>query len=107
MVACCVQVPVTPFAGGTSLEGHTMTPYKGITINMNSMKVHMWRATVISNNFISLLEFCLYFFENETYVLLIYTIISRSTLNRIWYLELKYCNRNGFLCERFLHDCVI
>lgn len=39
MVLCCVQVPVTPFAGGTSLEGHTMTLNKGVSINMNSMKV--------------------------------------------------------------------
>jgi D-lactate dehydrogenase (cytochrome) len=32
------KVPVTPYAGGTSLEGHTMTPYGGVSINMNMMK---------------------------------------------------------------------
>ncbi|KAG0623220.1 hypothetical protein M758_3G157500 [Ceratodon purpureus] len=40
IVKACAKykVPVIPFAGGTSLEGHTMTPYKGVSVNMNSMK---------------------------------------------------------------------
>ncbi|KAG0598245.1 hypothetical protein M758_12G057200 [Ceratodon purpureus] len=40
VVKACAKykVPVIPFAGGTSLEGQTMTPYKGVSINMNSMK---------------------------------------------------------------------
>lgn len=40
IVKACAKykVPVTPFAGATSLEGHTLTLEKGVSINMNSMK---------------------------------------------------------------------
>jgi hypothetical protein len=30
---------VTPYAGATSLEGHTLTPFRGVSIDMNQMKV--------------------------------------------------------------------
>eukprot|EP00850_Spirogloea_muscicola_P022888 SM000316S12303 [mRNA] locus=s316:94325:98134:- [translate_table: standard] len=37
--ACALhRVPLTPFAGGTSLEGHTMTPCAGVSIDMSLMK---------------------------------------------------------------------
>jgi D-lactate dehydrogenase (cytochrome) len=29
---------VTPYAGATSLEGHTLTPFRGVSIDMNQMK---------------------------------------------------------------------
>eukprot|EP00271_Cylindrocystis_brebissonii_P019592 TRINITY_DN600_c0_g1_i2.p1 TRINITY_DN600_c0_g1~~TRINITY_DN600_c0_g1_i2.p1 ORF type:complete len:484 (+),score=75.40 TRINITY_DN600_c0_g1_i2:282-1733(+) len=32
------HVPITAFSGGTSLEGHTLTPYAGITLDMSRMK---------------------------------------------------------------------
>ena len=35
------SVPVTPYAAGTSLEGHTTTPRGGISINMTRMDVRM------------------------------------------------------------------
>lgn len=40
IVRACAKfkVPLTPFAGGTSLEGHTMTLQRGVSIDMNSMK---------------------------------------------------------------------
>ena len=40
MKACSkYSVPVTPYAAGTSLEGHTTTPHGGISINMTRMNV--------------------------------------------------------------------
>ncbi|XP_073385431.1 D-lactate dehydrogenase [cytochrome], mitochondrial isoform X3 [Physcomitrium patens] len=32
------KVPMIPFAGGTSMEGQSMTPHKGVSINMKLMK---------------------------------------------------------------------
>lgn len=65
MVSYCVQVPVIPFAGGTSLEGQTMTPYKGVSINMNSMKVRMCGLTVLLNKSMFFVEVCCIFFEGK------------------------------------------
>ncbi|KAH8970927.1 hypothetical protein BDL97_02G114300 [Sphagnum fallax] len=40
VVKACARykVPVTPYAGATSLEGHTLTPFRGVSIDMNQMK---------------------------------------------------------------------
>ncbi|GAQ91178.1 FAD/FMN-containing dehydrogenases [Klebsormidium nitens] len=37
--ACAAEkVPLVPFGGGTSLEGHTMTPHKGVSLDFSKMK---------------------------------------------------------------------
>jgi len=35
----CVKVPIVPYGGATSLEGHTLAPHGGVCINMTLMKV--------------------------------------------------------------------
>eukprot|EP00897_Mesotaenium_endlicherianum_P005620 jgi/Mesen1/5086/ME000252S04205 len=41
VVKACARhkAPLTPYAGGTSLEGHTTTPHAGISMDMSLMKV--------------------------------------------------------------------
>lgn len=33
------QVPIVPYGGATSIEGHTLSPHGGVCIDMSLMKV--------------------------------------------------------------------
>jgi len=33
------QVPIVPYGGATSIEGHTLSPHGGVCIDMSQMKV--------------------------------------------------------------------
>lgn len=33
------QVPIVPYGGATSIEGHTLAPHGGVCIDMSLMKV--------------------------------------------------------------------
>lgn len=35
------QVPIVPYGGATSIEGHTLAPHGGVCINMSLMKVNI------------------------------------------------------------------
>jgi FAD/FMN-containing dehydrogenase len=35
------QVPIVPYGGATSIEGHTLAPHGGVCIDMSSMKVNI------------------------------------------------------------------
>lgn len=37
----CVQVPIVPYGGATSIEGHTLAPHGGVCIDMTLMKVQI------------------------------------------------------------------
>jgi FAD/FMN-containing dehydrogenase len=37
----CVQIPIVPYGGATSIEGHTLAPHGGVCIDMTLMKVHI------------------------------------------------------------------
>ena len=39
----CVKVPIVPYGGATSLEGHTLAPHGGVCIDMTLMKVQIKR----------------------------------------------------------------
>jgi D-lactate dehydrogenase (cytochrome) len=34
-------VPIVPYGGATSIEGHTLAPHGGVCIDMSSMKVNI------------------------------------------------------------------
>lgn len=52
----CKQVPIVPYGGATSIEGHTLAPHGGVCIDMSLMKVfscffffinfvyHLWKV---------------------------------------------------------------
>ncbi|KAL7253147.1 hypothetical protein ACSBR1_007635 [Camellia fascicularis] len=35
------KVPIVPYGGATSLEGHTLSPHGDVCIDMNLMKAHL------------------------------------------------------------------
>jgi FAD/FMN-containing dehydrogenase len=35
------QVPIVPYGGATSIEGHTLAPHGGVCIDLSSMKVNI------------------------------------------------------------------
>ena len=41
-VYCVVQVPIVPYGGATSIEGHTLAPNGGLCIDMSLMNVCFW-----------------------------------------------------------------
>lgn len=48
----CKQVPIVPYGGATSIEGHTLAPHGGVCIDMSLM-------TVFSCLFFLNYKFCL------------------------------------------------
>lgn len=36
------QVPIVPYGGATSIEGHTLSPHGGVCIDMSLMKVRVY-----------------------------------------------------------------
>lgn len=43
------QVPIMPYGGATSIEGHTLSPHGGVCIDMSLMKVCNFPAYVSSH----------------------------------------------------------